>query len=1023
MSPPTSPSTSASLPTHAILRASGACARADLLCALWLAQQHGQDDAAQLAELTGYRTSIKAEDKAPTDTTPKLEDGSSTNPTVQSGAEAIAPAPPPRPKARFWAVTARLAIATNSTTSSNASTPGVDLSRVLQRHELLGQPNAAAPARTDIVPRARLLPALRRSLPATRKSGLDEAQLVASLAAAKALRRLPRRQRKGWAERLLLVLDLSAPLQPYHADMMQLADDLLRWLGRSNVEVRIIDDERQPARRWQAWQAYNGKILLLTELGLTAHDGGAIVHAWGHHLHALQRQGATLEVWCPLPLGKQAQHASLPPLRVVHWSAASRLQAQRLPVAELHRTPARLALAQALRTRLAPLARVEPRLLRAMRLGMQAAASDAGLEHLAWAHPDLSQHATARAILPAHLPEYRQAFAALPSEAKLTVLDTLLQQHLPQRPLLAHIETLAWAAHATAPERASRQSAIDQALAVITRFAHQPWQVANFTRQQLAVFMARFALEADEATRAFCSPAMSRMWVALQKDWLGKREMDETLPGLTVPDLEAALGHGGRAREFWLALDDEQGWLVLQPNQPEPCRCLHPQPVWLSALQICNGQAPARWQLDDYAPLIALARLPWGERLVAAAVYTDYVMAVVAPPEIDGVLQITTASEQITIEEIQRPSWALEWARDSQGLYALAPNPFGEPLRVAYPLGGVASAPVIPAVADSSPRTLWRITPGIKTTGIFVDEFALELDKVGLVASLQINGSVKQAFRYIEPGDFIMGSPDDEFGRYDDEGPQQKVIISAGFWLADTACTQALWQALTGKNPSSFNESAGGSSDHPVEEISWRDVQSVLLRLQMVLATCMVTLPTEAEWEYACRAGHRTPFSFGENISTDQVNFNGDYPYDDAPNGQYRGCTVAVKALSANDWGLYQMHGNVWEWCADTPREYNEAVALDPGLAQTVVISVGGEKPLRDLPVPSIALQQQHDSQPHLAQTAESDKAVRALRGGGWFFNARSARSASRNRSKPDGRGNFTGVRFALRSLLAGKGF
>lgn len=983
-------------PLGADLRAG--CGRADLLRALWLAEQNGRD-AGSLAELAGYVAPAQSGSKD--DASGPAQPNNADDQDMRSGgtgenAHPVTPViagsfAPPRPKARFWAVTERVALETGTVTSSR-----VDVSRVLTLEELLGAPDATAPQWNSIVPKARLMPALKRSLPATRRSGLDEAQLVVSLAHAKNLRRLPRRRRKGWAERLLLVLDLSDPLQPYHTDMQQLAVDLRRWIGRSNVAVRVIHDERQPGGLWQEWHGdletepplrfgrgwddCCGNILLLSELGLYAQDGGAAAQAWSAHLHALRRQGASLQIWCPLPLGQpmQSAGATMPPIPVAHWSAASRMRLQRLPSGEQHRTPGRLALAQQLRTRLAFAVRVEPGLLRAMRHGMGREAEDAGLEHLVWAHADMTQHATVRAIKPARLAHYRQDFSSLPEPVRLNVLDIMSQQRLSQRPLLAHIETLAWAAHASAQARASRQAQIDMAHDVITRFAHKPWQVGELSRASMANFMARFSREADEATRAFCSPAMSRMQVALQKERHGEQELSEILPGLAVADMETAIGQPGKPQCFWLALDDVHGWLMLTQNKPEPCRSLHPQEVWLSALAIRIGNRTTRFQKANEFREIELACLPWGEERRQNADFDEYFFA---PPMLEGTLEFITGSERIRIEEIQRPAWALEWARDSQGLYALAPNPFGAPLRVDYPLP-----------AENSVQLLCQTEIIYGSESFYSDLRTLDLDAIGLIASVRLNGNDTQAFRYIAPGRFVMGSPPDEVGRSEAEGPQHWVEISEGFWLADTACTQGWWQAVVGDNPSGFNQRNGGSDSHPVEQVSWNAVQGFLTRLQTILPACYATLPTEAEWEYACRAGSTTPFSFGANISTDQVNFNGNKPYNGAPAGQYRESSVAVNALPANDWGLYQMHGNVWEWCADTWRNYSPEVVRDPGLSQAS---------------PSL---------PDGGNTPGPEEAARALRGGCWFSFAQGARSAYRNHDAPGRLYDYIGFRLALRS-------
>jgi formylglycine-generating enzyme required for sulfatase activity len=261
---------------------------------------------------------------------------------------------------------------------------------------------------------------------------------------------------------------------------------------------------------------------------------------------------------------------------------------------------------------------------------------------------------------------------------------------------------------------------------------------------------------------------------------------------------------------------------------------------------------------------------------------------------------------------------------------------------------------------------------------------AIGTDAIGKWAEISVN-KVVQRLRWIEPGHFLMGSPKNEAERYEDEGPQHRVTISRGLWLADTACTQELWQAVMGENPSKFDENNRGGPQRPVECVSWDMIQPFLQAVRAKLPGCQASLPTEAEWEYACRAGSKTAFSFGETISADQINFDARWPYGKVKQGVYRKCTVSVKALPANKWGLYQMHGNVREWCADGPRKYEDKAVGDPGLADALVVPGEGG-------------------------------AARALRGGGWSDGARSARSACRNHHlQPDWPLVFTGFRLAFR--------
>lgn len=256
-------------------------------------------------------------------------------------------------------------------------------------------------------------------------------------------------------------------------------------------------------------------------------------------------------------------------------------------------------------------------------------------------------------------------------------------------------------------------------------------------------------------------------------------------------------------------------------------------------------------------------------------------------------------------------------------------------------------------------------------------------DRFGLWAEFSA-GEVVQRLRWIEPGEFWMGSsPKTDPARFDDEGPRHRVRLSAGFWLADTTCTQVLWLAVVGgSNPSGFL----GDEQCPVEQVSWDEVQGFLQRLAGLTPEMTgLCLPTEAQWEYACRAGTETPFSFGENITPQQVNYDGNHPYRGNDKGLYRERTVAVKSLPPNAWGLFEMHGNVWEWCDDAKRRYKES------------------------PDDQWVLNPQGPQEQGL-------EARRAVRGGSWFSNAFNARSAYRLVFQRGFRDDDLGFRFALRS-------
>ncbi|MER2533974.1 MAG: formylglycine-generating enzyme family protein, partial [Rhizobiaceae bacterium] len=254
-------------------------------------------------------------------------------------------------------------------------------------------------------------------------------------------------------------------------------------------------------------------------------------------------------------------------------------------------------------------------------------------------------------------------------------------------------------------------------------------------------------------------------------------------------------------------------------------------------------------------------------------------------------------------------------------------------------------------------------------------QWAKELARDGHGIYLDVDfAGVVQRFRWIEPGEFWMGSPEDEAEREEGEGPRHRVRLTKGFWFADTACTQALWRAVMGgRNPSSFLEDI----QNPVDQVSWDEVSNFLQRVAARLPGVFADLPTEAEWEYACRAGSETPFSFGATISTQQANYNGNSTYAGGEKGEFRQKPVPVKSFAPNGWGLYEMHGNVWEWCADGKRTY------------------GG----RDQENPR----------------GPQGDALRVVRGGSWGIEVGRLRSAYRPRRYRDVSNANRGFRFALR--------
>jgi len=191
--------------------------------------------------------------------------------------------------------------------------------------------------------------------------------------------------------------------------------------------------------------------------------------------------------------------------------------------------------------------------------------------------------------------------------------------------------------------------------------------------------------------------------------------------------------------------------------------------------------------------------------------------------------------------------------------------------------------------------------------------------------------TIGMKFILIPSGVFTMGSPLDEPSRNSGE-TQHDVTLTNSFFMQNTEVTQGQWLSIMEENPSHFN-SCG--NDCPVENVSWSDVQEFITKLNNREEGFLYRLPTEAEWEYAARAGTTTPFAFGNCLSTDQANYYGNMSYDECPTGVFRNKTLPVASLSANSWGFYDMHGNVLEWCQDWYDLYPTDSVTDPVGAST----------------------------------------------------------------------------------------
>jgi formylglycine-generating enzyme required for sulfatase activity len=328
-----------------------------------------------------------------------------------------------------------------------------------------------------------------------------------------------------------------------------------------------------------------------------------------------------------------------------------------------------------------------------------------------------------------------------------------------------------------------------------------------------------------------------------------------------------------------------------------------------------------------------------------------------------------------------RPTEAFDSVLRSPSVETLARRSAAPPKR-AWRAAIIAGAALVLVAVAVAPVMWLRQTVVMQRQAPVSETKAGQLPSKAVDKPQTMTNRVGMEFVWIPPGSFMMGSSEDDLQRayeqlrpyygkdaktlFSSETPAHRVTISEGFYMDKYEVTQAQWQAVMGNNPSHFR-----GDNLPVEEVSWNDAQEFVQKLNAQNDGFTYRLPSEAEWEYACRAGTTTEFAFGSSLSSEQANFPGDRPYfrGGAPKGVYRHKTTPVGNFQPNAFGLYDMHGNVWEWCQDWYHESYGGAPTDGSAWLT-----GGEKKYR------------------------------VARGGAWNYDVIMLRSAFRGRTAPDAR-------------------
>lgn len=903
---------------------SGRVGRADLALALRTARSDG--DREVLADVVGFElrpvTPHRGGPPRSTETPSYVPD----EPTALAPACEVARSP-----VAFWRVTHR-APEVVSEPSESRTVPATQSQRRLV--DFLGpDPEAPLPSPPPpLVPWARLRRAVEQLVGAARPVGdVDVDAVVDRVVRGEPLQRVPRLERRVRAPRIVVVIDRCERLVPFWGDQLD-----VYWHMREEIGGRTME---------HAWWVdgppeHESDLVLVAAVtrGLEAGDvvlvlgdlGGygskAVRRAWIRLGEALGRHGVTAAALVPAAAVRSA--AMLRAWQVVAWEA---------PEGGIERAGRRWEERRRRREQLLAMLswtrRIEPELLRVARLQLPPDEADVETEADVWNHPRVGRHPAGLLLRAEERAAWRERLSQLLEEPRWRdVLQRVVgEARAWHRPLARElwideareVDGVGGGSWITARERAE--------VVALTQLLHAHATLPDRERSALGPTIdvlgwARRSLGAQPWERlegTELGEIMLKTWDAVApKD---ERDMPPELAARMLPPKP-----GAEVRQF--VVGQVGGELHVVPEGVEASAS--------RMIPIVTVPARARWlevgrrayALDDEG--VRRIDLPAGEEIELA----------------------TDCLEKVRLRLEPKPEWARAMGRDRQGLWVQ----HGEH-RLAWPT--------------------WARNVG-------KDEF-------GLWATFRV-GEVEQRMRWIVPGTFVMGSPREEEGRWSDaEGPQHEVTLTEGYWLADTPCTQALWVAVVGDNPSRFQ-----SLRRPVEQVSWDDVQRFLAKLNERVPGLEVELPTEAQWEHACRAGTATATYAGDlrvrgandaplldDIAwyggNSGVGFELANGYDSSgwPEKQYphtRAGTREVGLKRPNPWGLYDMLGNVLEWCGDMPRRYDTQPRTNP-----------------------------------VGMKANALGPERVLRGGSWLSSAQCCRAANRDWLDPGFRDGFVGFRLS----------